>query len=196
MVYLVNPISRLGFSKPIMVLPENNELDELRRLDPSAISKVYDRYFPEVYRFVRYRLNDEHVAEDIASDVFVRLLEASQSGRGPQTNLKSWLLSTASHIVIDHLRRNYRRPEDELPETMSDGTAAISVDYEIQERNNRIRVAMQTLTEEQQYVINLRFNQGYSLEETAEMMNKNINSVKQLQFRALAALNRAVGDVL
>jgi len=179
-----------------MVLPEQNELDELRRLDPSAISKVYDRYFPEVYRFVRYRLNDEHIAEDIASDVFVRLLEASQAGRGPQTNLKSWLMSTASHIVIDHLRRNYRRPEDELPETMSDGTAAISVDYEIQERNNRIRVAMQTLTEEQQYVINLRFNQGYSLEETAEMMNKNINSVKQLQFRALAALNRAVGEVL
>ncbi|MEI6291855.1 MAG: sigma-70 family RNA polymerase sigma factor [Chloroflexota bacterium] len=178
-----------------MVLPEQNELDELRRLDPTTISNVYDRYFPEVYRFVRFRLNDEHIAEDIASDVFVRLLEASQSGRGPQTNLKSWLMSTASHIVIDHLRRNYRRPEDELPETMSDGMAAISADYEIQERNNRIRVAMQTLTEEQQYVINLRFNQGYSLEETAEMMNKNINSVKQLQFRALAALNRSIGDV-
>ena len=179
-----------------MSLPEQTELEDLKRLDPQAISSAYDRYFPEVYRFVRYRLNDEHAAEDIASDVFVRLLEASQAGRGPETNLKGWLLATASHIVIDHFRKFYRRPESELPETIPDGTAAVPVDYEKRERDERLKGAMNSLTEEQQYVITLRFNQGYSLEETANLMKKNINSVKQLQFRALAALNRALSESL
>jgi len=48
------------------------ELDGLQKLDSQVIGAVYDRYFPDVYRFVCYRLNDEQVAEDISSDVFVR----------------------------------------------------------------------------------------------------------------------------
>src|SRR5512133_3523529 len=151
----------------VMSLPEQNELESLKRLDAQIVSAVYDRYFPEVYRFVCYRLSDEHVAEDIASDVFVRLLEAVQAGRGPKTNLKAWLLATASHIVIDHLRKAYRRPEGDLTESMADGTPDPSQDYERQERDRRVKKAVSVLTEEQQFVITLRFNQGYSLEETA-----------------------------
>ncbi len=190
----LNPIDARGCLYSIMSLPEN-ELEDLKRLDPQVISAIYDRYFPEVYRFVWYRLHDEHVAEDIASDVFVRLLESCQTGRGPQTNLKAWLFSTASHIVIDHLRKSYRRPENELPDTISDGMPGLPVDYEKKERDARLKSVLSTLTEEQQTVITLRFNLGYSLEDTANMMKKNVNSIKQLQFRALAALNRAMGDV-
>lgn len=198
MVYsnLINPDSKLISPHPAMSLSELNELESLKCLEPQAIGAVYDRYFPEVYRFVRYRLNNEHTAEDIASDAFVRLLEAIKTGRGPQTNLKAWLLATASHIVTDHLRKTYRRPESELPETIPDDTPDPSRDYEKLERERRLKSAMSMLTDEQQYVVTLRFNQGYSLEETALLMKKNVNSVKQLQFRALAALNRALGDML
>jgi RNA polymerase sigma-70 factor (ECF subfamily) len=196
MVYSTYPTSTQGILNPIMSLPVQNELEDLRRLDPQTISVIYDRYFPDVYRFVRYRLNDENLAEDIASDVFVRLLEASRSGRGPQSNLKGWLLATAAHIIVDHLRKSYRRPESAMPETIPDGTPGPSAEYEKMERDRRLQNAMSTLTEEQQYVITLRFNQGYSLEETAGLMKKNVNTVKQLQFRALAALNRAMGGIL
>ena len=178
-----------------MSLTEQSELEDLNRLDPQAVSAIYDRYFAEVYRFVCYRLNDEHTAEDIASDVFVRLLEAAQAGRGPQTNLKSWLLSTASHIVVDHLRKAYRRPETELLENLQDGLPDPSQEFEVQDRERNVKKALSKLTEEQQIVIAMRFNQGYSLEETARLMKKNINSIKQLQFRALAALNRAMSDM-
>ena len=99
----------------------NDELNDLRRLDPQAVGAVFDRYYPDVYRFVCYRLSDETVAEDIASEAFVRLLETVKAGRSPQTNLKAWLLATASHIVVDHLRTSYRRPTAELSETFPDG---------------------------------------------------------------------------
>jgi RNA polymerase sigma-70 factor, ECF subfamily len=196
MVYLPTKIAQKKLVPSLsMSLPDQNELETLRHLDPQTIGAVYDRYFSEVYRFVRYRLSDEHTAEDIASDVFVRLLEAVKTGRGPQTNLKAWLLATASHVVTDHLRKAYRRPESELSETVPDGAPDPSHDYEKLERERRLKNAMTTLTDEQQYVVTLRFNQGYSLEETAVLMNKNANAVKQLQFRALAALNRALGDM-
>ena len=75
---------------------ERRALDGLQKLDSQAISAVYDQFFPEVYRYVYYRLGDQAVAEDVASDVFVRLLEAVQKRRGPQSNIKGWLIATAS----------------------------------------------------------------------------------------------------
>jgi RNA polymerase sigma-70 factor (ECF subfamily) len=193
------PISVTTFqwlSETLMtVSPEQRELDGLRDLNPQVIASVYDRYFSDVYRYVRYRIGDEQMAEDIASDVFVRLLEASQRGRGPQTNLKGWLLGTASHIVTDHMRRSYRRPTDEISENMLDPLAVPVAEIERRESERTIRAAMDSLTPEQQHVLTLRFGDGYSLEETAAIMNKNVNAVKALQFRALASLQRGVGEV-
>lgn len=173
---------------------EQSERDSLRRLDTQEISAVFDRYFPEVFRFIRYRLDDEHAAEDIASEVFARLLEAVKTGRGPQTNLKAWLIGTASHITTDHLRKKYRQPAAPLSETFTDGSPGPALNYEYKEREHHLKNALSTLTEEQQNVLALRFSQAHSLEETASLMRKNVNAIKQLQFRALAALNRALGE--
>lgn len=172
------------------------ELEGLQKLDSQAIGAVYDRYFSDVYRFVYYRLNDDQVAEDISSDVFMRLLEAVNKRRGPQTNLKGWLLATASHAVADHLRQVYRRPTEELPETIPDGAApALTDEVDHREMVASVRHAYDRLTPEQQNVLALRFGDGYSLDETAEVLQKNVNAVKALQFRALAALQRLIGEV-
>ncbi len=174
---------------------QSEELDGLRALDPQTIGTVYDRYFPDVYRFVLYRLNDESLAEDIASDVFLRLLEASKKKRGPKKNIKSWLLSTASNVITDYLRRHYRRPMTELPEDLVDETITPIEIFERNRQGELTKEALQRLTPEQQTVLALRFGQGYSLEETATMMKKKSNAIKALQFRALAALRRNIGEV-
>ena len=174
---------------------DQSELDGLRELNSQVIGAIYDKYFPEVFRYVRYRLNDEQAAEDIASDVFVRLLEASQKGRGPQTHLRAWLLGTASHIITDHLRRAYRRPTEQITENTLDPLAVPAAEVDRRERDNSVRSAMQKLTPEQQHVLALRFGEGYSLEETAAVMNKNVNAITALQFRALKSLQREVGEI-
>jgi len=175
---------------------EQSELDGLRNLDSQAIGAVYDRYFADVYRFAYYRLNDEKLAEDISSDVFVRLLEAVKKRRGPQTNIKGWLLATASHAVTDHLRLTYKHPTEVLSDMIPNGTTP-SVTEEVDQRQkvSSFQGAFVRLTAEQQNVLALRFGDGYSLEETARLMQKNVNAVKALQFRALAALQRNVGEV-
>lgn len=181
-----------------IIMPIKNDTHmtgQLSELDPQAIGKVYDKYFIEVFRYVRYRINDETAAEDIASEVFLRLLEALQKKKGPQTNLKGWLIATASHIVNDHLRRRYRRPTEVLSDTMPDESSSVHREVDLREQNRAVKTAYAELTSEQQDVLALRFGQGYSLEETASYMKKKINAVKALQFRALAALQRLIGEV-
>jgi len=174
---------------------ERRELNGLQELNPQVIGAVYDRYFPDVYRFVFYRLGNEQVAEDIASEVFVRLLEAVGKKRGPQSNVKGWLLSTASHIVTDYLRSMYRRPTEALSESMTDHASSLTDEIDYRQQADSVRQAYAQLTPDQQNVLALRFGDGCSLEETASVMQKNVNAVKALQFRALQALQRNIGEV-
>jgi len=175
---------------------DKQDLDGLQRLDPQVISSIFDRFFPVVFRYVQYRVDDAAQAEDIASDVFVRMLEAIHSGKGPERNLKAWLLGTASHAVNDHHRKRYRRPTGEMTESIPDIQVSPGESVEQRERKYRIHQALIKLTPEQQHVIALRFGQELSLEETAFVMKKNVNAVKQLQLRALAALNRQMDENL
>ena len=96
---------------------------------------------------------------------------------------------------MDHLRRKYRRPEEEISDTMPDLSPSIAAEIDQREQNELVNSAYAQLTPEQQNVLALRFGQGYSLEETANLLNKNVNAVKALQFRALASLQREVGEV-
>jgi RNA polymerase sigma-70 factor (ECF subfamily) len=176
-------------------LNEQRALDGLRKLDSQSIGAIYDQYFSEVYRYVRYRIGDDTLAEDIASDVFVRLLEASRKQQGPQTHLRGWLIATASNVVNDHHRRTYRRPVEDLDESMADHETNVHAEVDSREQQRLVQGALSQLTAEQQHVLALRFGQGYSIEETAAFMKKNINAIKALQFRALASLQRQIGEV-
>ncbi len=172
------------------------ELNRLQSFDPQAVSAVYDRYFPIVFRFVRFRLGDDRAAEDISSEVFIRLLEAIKNHKGPHTNLKAWLLATASHAINDDLRKSYRRRDELLNDDLIDLKSLPPEMIEKDEGRKQLRLALTRLTPDQQNVLALRFGEGFSLEETASLMKKNVNAVKQLQFRALAALHRALEDAV
>jgi DNA-directed RNA polymerase specialized sigma24 family protein len=140
------------------------ELNGLRRLDPQVIGAVCDWYYPDVYRFVRYRLGNEKLLEDIASKVFIRLLERITSGENPPARLSVWLLGITSFVVSDHLRKFHRRSTRKTPEWQN---------------------SISALSDEEQEVLALRFGLGQPLEEIAALMKKSVHAVKQLQLSAL-----------
>lgn len=171
------------------------ELDELfsraRDLDQRALSELHDQLYPQVYRYVCYRLGDPMVCEDISSEVFLRLLDVLQRKRANIQSVRAWLLGTANHLVQDHFRRKYRRPVDNL-EDHDNLPSGHSPEAETDQAfvRHEVREALRKLTPDQQHVITLRFSQEMSLEETAGVMGKTVNAVKVLQFRAIAALRR------
>lgn len=170
-------------------------LTRVRKLDIATLAQIHDRYYPDVYRYVRYRLEDESTSEDIASEVFMRLLDALHKRGGPTKDLRSWLIGTASNLVNDHLRVLYSRKTQPL-ETEESIIAPENPESELDIRlqHQQLRQAISQLTPEQQHVLALRFTNDYSLEETADQMNKSINAIKALQFRAIEALKRLMGN--
>ena len=165
--------------------------NSLTALDPRKLGDLHDEYYPQVYRYLRYRLEDERLCEDLAAEVFLRLLEHLHRNKGEITNVRGWLLGTARHLVQDTLRGKYRRPTTPLEEHahLSNG-ATTELDLENNQDHQRVRAAMQKLTADQQHVLALRFTQELSLEEAARIMQRSVNAIKVLQHRAVDALRR------
>jgi RNA polymerase sigma-70 factor (ECF subfamily) len=181
---------------------KSKEIQRLNSLDPVVVSAIHDRYFGEIFRFARFRVSDEVTAEDIAGDVFVRLLEAVHQGNGPHTNLRGWLLRTTANVVNDHFRKLYNRPREESAEALENSgdlflTQSDPVILSDQaERRRLLQSAIDELTKAQKMVITLRFGNRFSLEETAQIMGKTANTIKSLQFRAMASLRKKLGEDL
>jgi RNA polymerase sigma-70 factor, ECF subfamily len=180
---------------PMSVTSKSIQSDSIfaraRDLDEQALAVIHDQHYPSVYRYVRYRLDDELLVEDISAEVFLRLLDALHRKNGEIRDVRAWLLGTAANLINDHLRRKYRRKEDNLDDfeflvdSDSPEHSAVSSD-----QNRQVRDAMRKLTSDQQQVLSLRFALEYSVEETARVMRKTAGAVKVLQFRALASLRR------
>jgi RNA polymerase sigma-70 factor (ECF subfamily) len=174
-----------------MELDYEDLLERSRKLDQQALGLLHDQLYPQIYRYVCYRLNDPQACEDITSEAFLRLLDVLKNRGTRIQNVRSWLLGTVNHLVNDHFRRIYRRKVDNLDDhdtLPSDKSLESEIDQTY--LRHEVREAMQQLTPDQQNVIALRFTQELSLEETAQIMGKTVNAVKVLQFRAIAALRR------
>jgi len=188
----------IGYSQRFMTT-DSFELDKLNSLDPQAISAIHDEYYTDVYRFARFRVSDESTAEDITGEVFIRLLEAVHKGRGPRINLRGWLLRTTANIVNDFFRKIYNRPVED-PAEIHENSIDLYIQqddpvmiFERAEQKKSIQKALEKLTDAQKLVITLRFANKFSLEDTANLMGKNANTIKALQCRALGSLRKNIG---
>ncbi|NIS80448.1 MAG: sigma-70 family RNA polymerase sigma factor [Anaerolineales bacterium] len=170
------------------------ELDALRSLDPEAVTEIHKRYFEKVFRYAYFRLGDPMLAEDIASETFVRLLEAVSRGRGPHTTLQGWLLGTTANLVKDHFAKTSAIKLVDLPDDIVEDEPHPDELSDQTERYRSLHNALFKLTEDQKHVLALRFGGAHSLIDTAELLNKTPNAVKALQFRALAALRRLLDE--
>lgn len=180
-----------SYTLQLLLMDPDNLLDRAHQLDEDALAELHELFYPVVYRFVRFRLEDDQLVEDITSEVFLRLLNALRQERKSVRDVRGWLLGTASNLVYDHLRRKYRHPMEELEqhEDLPDEVHPESI-VESDMSNQVIRECVRELTEDQQKVLSLRFSQGMSVGETARIVHKSVNAVKVLQYRALSTLRR------
>ena len=159
--------------------------------DPVALGEVYDRYAVKIYTYLYHRLGDCPLAEDLTSEVFVRMLEAAGSRRFAHTSLSGWLYRIAHNLVVDHHRR--RGETVRLDEGLADMEAGPVSSVEAKLAQDELRTALHHLTEDQRQVIVLRFGEGLAAKQVADVLNKPETAVWSLQYRALARLQRVMG---
>jgi len=91
------------------------------------------------------------------------------------------------------MRIRYRRRDQQLLNSFPADNPQLDDHVQARQDWQSLAAGLCNLTVEQQNVLALRFGAGFSLEETSVVMKKNVNSIKQLQFRALSTLQRTLG---
>jgi RNA polymerase sigma-70 factor (ECF subfamily) len=121
-------------------------------------------------------------------------LEHCAAGKGPVTNLKSYLFQIAYHLMMDRFRHDHRVISLEgMPESLIPVTSSAQVQLEERERIDALFTALHSeLSGPQRHVILLRFLEGFSLKETALIVGKNISSIKVIQHRGIARLRKCL----
>ncbi len=138
--------------------------------------------------------HDPEQADQIVGDVFSKLLEKLADGKGPRTNLRSYLYQIAYHLFIDQTRYNQRIAPIEIVEYIQGDSNSVHEEIENRALLDTVLLAIDTdLTEDQRHVIILRFLEGMDLKETAKIVNKSVNNVKVLQSRGIEKLRKVLG---
>ena len=77
--------------------------------DTVALAALYERFFDRIYRYVSFKSGSHDEAEDIAGDVFVKMLESIHSFRWQGHPFSSWLFRIAHNMIVDYFRRAGRK---------------------------------------------------------------------------------------
>ena len=168
-------------------------VDAARAGDQAALSELYTLYFPRVYRYILARTGNTYDAEDLAEEVFMKVLEAIDRFQWREAPFSAWLFRIAHNALISQRRKDGVRGRSG---PLSDGIALDSQSPDDMVANrlalNEIMDAAQELPEAQRQVITLRFAAGLSVAETARAMNKGEGNVKVIQHKAIAKLRETV----
>jgi RNA polymerase sigma-70 factor (ECF subfamily) len=168
-------------------------LQNIRRMDPQALTQVFDLYASAIYKYAFRHCRDAIIADQIVGDVFSKLLEQLSQGNGPNSNIRSYLFAIAHHQIVDEVRHYHRitsidRFELSLPDVKY---THLAVEDEML-MDIILRAIENDLTENQRHVIILRFMEDFSLKETAQIMGKTVTNIKVTQNRAVAAIRKAL----
>jgi RNA polymerase sigma-70 factor (ECF subfamily) len=158
--------------------------------DAEAFGELYDHYVTMVHRYVYHRVGDRATAEDITSETFVRALRRIDSLSFQGRDVGAWLVTIARNIIRDQVKSSRYRLEVSTADMRdADRVTDGPEDAVVQKlTNEQLMSCVQQLGSEQQECIALRFLQGMSVSETAEIMGKKEGAIKALQHRAVRRL--------
>jgi RNA polymerase sigma-70 factor (ECF subfamily) len=149
---------------------------------------LYVRYADNVYGYARGILRNEHDAEDVAQQVFTKLLTSINRYEPREVPFSGWILRVTHNVAIDHLRRQRAVPCGDIV------TADDPSDEDGNYRAHRLLEAFAELPAEQREVLMMRHILGMSPREIAEHLGKSEGSIHGLHHRGRRPLQQALSN--
>lgn len=153
---------------------------------------MYRTYYRDVYQFLLFFTGNENDAEDLTQEVFIRLLRALPQYDSTRSGIKTWIMSIAKHTAVDHYRKRKLKYlfMDKWIKTLptSDGLPEAILDAK--EEKKRVEEALHKLKPQYRMVMILRCIKGYTIKETAEVLECSEAKVKVDYHRAIKMLQQ------
>jgi len=178
------------------IFKEKYLLFRAQNKDTDAFSQVYDLYVERIYRFIYFKVGTQEDAQDLTSEVFLKTWQYITDGNKVK-NLNALFYKIARNLVIDYYRKATQKTElsierDDLEQmqTVFDNVEKLEKKLQVESLAEKIR----DLKDEYREVIILRFIEGMSINEMAQITEKKKGAVRITLFRALNALRSMIDE--
>jgi RNA polymerase sigma-70 factor (ECF subfamily) len=173
---------------------EDDKLANKAARDVDAFEELYRLYFPRVYRFVRYRSEDQSVADDLTSNIFETVLAKLDKFDAKRGSFATWIFTIARNVIIDHYRRDGRSKEVDLwrYEEAVDTQTNLESHMQTEERLLALKAEFNRLAEREREILALKFAAGLSNREIANIMPVTETNVASILFRAIRKLRKGM----
>ncbi len=157
-------------------------------ISKEELEQLYLKYKDKVLYFIRGKVSSQEDAEDLLSEVFIKVGRFYDKYDPEKSSVSTWIFSIARNTVIDH----YRRQKDlsELPE---DIPAEISLDDDLieEEMLETLAEALEKMEPEYRDLVVLHYYKGRSLLEISGDMDISYGRIKLMHQKALVELKKA-----
>ena len=182
------------------VLSDNMLVQRFIDGDQSSIEVLINRHKNRVYTYIILIVKNQHLAEDIFQDTFIKVIRSLKTGRYIENGkFISWVLRIAHNLIIDHFRK------EKLLNTTSNDDSEIDLfnsprfsEDNVEDRlvleqiNSDVRLLIDELPEEQREVILMRHYMGLSFKEIADQTGVSINTALGRMRYALINLRKII----
>lgn len=154
------------------------------------INEWYDLYHQTIFKFIFMLTRDYQQAEDLTQETFFKAYKYYHTFNS-QSSEKTWLFSIAHNVTVDYLRKQKPiRFFKELFQAQIDSKELPENVVQLKESSVEIYEAMRELKQSHREVIILRKIKGFSISETAEILNCSESKVKSTLHRGMLALEK------
>lgn len=148
----------------------------------------YDDYLKRVYKFVLFRVGgNRSLAEDLTQDIFLKAYEAYER-YDPERSRSAWIYTIARNHIINYYKKE--RPGVDLEEIENTNLVTFDVreSYAAKHDTTELLKAMARLSKEDAELIRMKYLEGWSFKELADMLGKSSVALRTQASRAMRRL--------
>ncbi len=153
-------------------------------------TEFYNEYFPRIYNYVYYRVNDPHDADDITSLIFFKLFEKRSYYNSDKAPIFAWVFSIARNTVTDYYRQRARCTATslEIAEDLIDSGLTPDEIVASNEMRRHLHKALASLSDRERDIIALKFWSGITNREIAKIIGLSESNIGVTLYRAMRRL--------
>jgi len=153
---------------------------------------IYQRYFKSLVKYLFWLSNNSEAAKDITQNVFIKIYNRPHLF-DTSKNFKVWLLSIAKNEWKNYLRKKSNQSKL-LKEVKNTHLPILEMkeDFFYEEKFQKIKRAINLLSENHQEVIILKYSNNLTIKEIAEVLDCSEGTIKSRLFYALKNLKEVI----
>jgi RNA polymerase sigma-70 factor, ECF subfamily len=166
------------------------ELLLLSKKNIDHFGKIYNQQYDSIFRFVLRKTDDDELAADLVSEVFLKAMLAIKRFQYNGVPYQAYLMKIARNEVLAHYHRTKKRMVISIDETNL--REILESEVEVKMEADKVISLIDLLDEDEVAILELKFFEGKAFYEIAFILEKNESTVKMRYYRALQKLKEKV----